>query len=90
MKGSDTCQHKTKFVLTFTKNDLTLVEIYAITLNFGSDNCQIKVAIVQVNSKVVGKCVRCPTVISYSGYISSEHINTNSLILDDPVRRKTF
>ena len=37
-----------KLVLTFTK---TLVESYAITLNFGSDTCQIKVGIVQVNNK---------------------------------------
>ena len=42
-----------KFVLTFTKNDLTLVEINAITLNFGLDTCQIKVGIVQVNTKSV-------------------------------------
>ena len=32
-----------------TKNDLTLVEIYAITLNFSLNMCQIKVGIVQVN-----------------------------------------
>ena len=31
------------------QNDLTLVETYAIALNFGSDMCQIKVGIVQVN-----------------------------------------
>ena len=36
-----------------TKNDLTLVEIYAITLNFGLDMCQIKVGIVQVKTKSV-------------------------------------
>ena len=52
-KCSDTCHHKMKFVLTFTKNDLTLLEI---KLNFGSDTCQIKVKIVQVNTKVLGKC----------------------------------
>ena len=50
-KCSDTCHHKMKFVLAFTKNDLTLVEINAITLNFGLDTCQIKVGIVQVNTK---------------------------------------
>ena len=46
-----TCPHKIKFDLTFTKNDLTLVEIYATIINFGSDTCQIKVVIVQVNIK---------------------------------------
>ena len=54
-KCLDTCHHKMKFVLTFTKNDLTLVEINAITLNFGSDTCQIKVGIVQVNTKSAEK-----------------------------------
>ena len=39
-----TCQHKMKFVLTFTKNDLTSAEI-AMTLDFCSDVCQIKVGI---------------------------------------------
>ena len=62
-KCSDTCHHKMKFVLTFTKNDLTLVEINAITLSFGSDTCQIKVGIVQVSTKC-SENVRCPTVIS--------------------------
>ena len=42
-------------VLTVTKNYLTLVEINAITLNFGSDTCQIKVGIVQVNTKSAQK-----------------------------------
>ena len=40
-----------KFVLTFTKNEMALVEIDAITLNFGSDTCQIKVGILHVNTK---------------------------------------
>ena len=39
-------------VLTFAKNDLILVGIYA---NFGSDTCQIKVGIVQVNTKSAQK-----------------------------------
>ena len=47
-KCSDTCHHKMKLVLT-------LVEINAITLNFGSDTCQIKVGIVQVNAKSARK-----------------------------------
>ena len=51
-KCSDTCQHNIKFVLIFTKNDLTLVETYAIALNFGLDTCQIKVRIAQVNTKI--------------------------------------
>ena len=57
-KCLDVCQHNIKFVLTFTKNDLTLVETYAyIALNnFDSDTCQIKVGIVHVNTKVVEKC----------------------------------
>ena len=41
-KCSDTCQHNIKFVLTFTKNDLTLVETYTTALKFGLDTCQIK------------------------------------------------
>ena len=28
-----------RIVLTFTKNDLTLVEVYAVALNFGLDTC---------------------------------------------------
>ena len=36
-----------KFVLTI-KTDLTLIKIYTITLDFGSDTCQVKVQIVQV------------------------------------------
>ena len=51
-----------KFVLTFTKNDLTLVEIY--TIDFCSDT-QIKVEIVQVNiNKKFSENVRYPTVFS--------------------------
>ena len=34
-----TCQHKIKFVQTFTQNDLTLVEIYTVVLHFGLDTC---------------------------------------------------
>ena len=50
-KCLDTHQHNIKFVLMFTKNDLTLVETYAIALKFGPDVCQIKMGIVQVNIK---------------------------------------
>ena len=50
-KCSDTCQPNIKFVLTFTKNDLTLIETYAIVLNFGLDTCQINMGIIQVNTK---------------------------------------
>ena len=39
----DTSQYNIKFVLTFTKIDLTL--------NFGLDTCQIKVGIAQVHTK---------------------------------------
>ena len=51
IKGSDIRQHKIKFVLTFAKNDLTLVEIYTVALCFGLDICQIKLVFVQVNTK---------------------------------------
>ena len=34
-----------------TKDNLTLVETYTIAQNFGSDMCQIKVGIVQVNTQ---------------------------------------
>ena len=37
------------------QNDLTLVEINAITLNFGSGTCQIKVEIIRVNNKSARK-----------------------------------
>ena len=40
-KCSDTCQHKIKFVLTFSRNDQTLIEICDIVLYVGSDICQI-------------------------------------------------
>ena len=38
-KCSDTCQYKIEFVLTFSKNDQTLVEICTVALHFGSDIC---------------------------------------------------
>ena len=47
----DICQHKIKFALTLINTDLTSVEIYTVTLNFGLDTCQIKMQIVQVNTK---------------------------------------
>ena len=37
------------------QNDLTLVEINAVTLNFDLDTCQIKVGIVQVSIKSARK-----------------------------------
>ena len=49
------CQHKIEVLLTLTKNDLTLVEIYATTLNLCSDMCQNEVGIVQVNAKSAWK-----------------------------------
>ena len=54
-KCSDIYVSTIKFVLTFTNNDLTLVEIYAIVLDFCSDICQTKVEIVQVNIKSAHK-----------------------------------
>ena len=51
------CQHK---ILTFTKNDLTLTEIYAIALNFGADQMW---ELYRSTSKVLGN-IRRPTVIS--------------------------
>ena len=45
------CQHNINLDLTFTKNDLTLVETCNIALKVGLDTCQIKVVIVQVNTK---------------------------------------
>ena len=47
MLGHMSAQHK----ICSDKSDLTLVETYAIALKFGSDICQIKVGIVQVNTK---------------------------------------
>ena len=54
-KCLDTCQHKIKFVLTFAKNDLTLVEISTVALYYGSDICQTKLGFVQVNPKSAQK-----------------------------------
>ena len=54
-KCSDTCQHKIKFALTFSRNDQTLVEICTVALYFGSDICQIKLGFVQVNPKSAWK-----------------------------------
>ena len=59
-KCSDTCHHKMKFVLTFTKNNLTLVEINAITyMSDQSGNCTGQ-------HQKCSENVRCPTVISCS------------------------
>ena len=55
VKCSDTCQHMIKFVLTFAKNDQTLVETCTVALYFGSDKCQIKLGFVQVNPKSARK-----------------------------------
>ena len=65
-KCSDTCQYNIKFVLTFTKNDLTLVEIYAVALNFGLDTCQITLGYCTGQHQKWSENVRCPTVISCS------------------------
>lgn len=48
-------QHKIKFVLTFFRNDLTLVEICTVASHFDSDVCQIKLGFVQVNTKSTQK-----------------------------------
>ena len=66
MKSVQTCQHKIRFVLTFTQNDLTLVEIYTVLLHFGLDTCQIKLEFVQDNTKSAGKCHMSAVVISCS------------------------
>ena len=50
------CQQKIQFVLTFTQNDLTLVEIYTVVLHFGLDTCQIKLGLYRSTPKVLGKC----------------------------------
>ena len=54
-KQSDTCQHEIKFVLTFSRNDQTLIEICTVALHFGSDVCQTKLGFVQVNTKSAQK-----------------------------------
>ena len=50
-KCLDTCQHKIKFVLTFAKNNLTLVEICTVALYFGLDICHIKLEFVQESAQ---------------------------------------
>ena len=54
-KCSDTCQLKIKFVLPFSKNGQTLIEICTVALYFSSDICQIKLGFVQVNTKSARK-----------------------------------
>ena len=56
-KCSDTCQHKTKFVLTLIKTDLTLVEIYAVPLDFfGLDTyVRLKCKLYRSAPKALGK-----------------------------------
>ena len=54
-----------KIVLTFTQNDLTLVEIYTVVLHFGLDTCQIKLA------KTAGCCYSC------SGWAIWSHLTTH-------------
>ena len=54
-KCLDICQYKIKFVLTFVKNDQTLVEVCIVALYFGSDICQIKLGFIQVNPKSARK-----------------------------------
>ena len=48
LKSADTCQI-IKFVLTFSRNDLTLVETCTVALCFSSDICQIKLGFAQVS-----------------------------------------
>ena len=80
-KCSDTCQHKIKFVLTFTKNDLTLVEISVMGLDFCSDvyvRSRELYRSTSKNSKVLGN-VRCPTVyILIIVIISKQHTHTHT------------
>ena len=55
LKNALTCHHKLKFVLTFVKYDLTLVEICTIELHFGPDTCQIKLEFERPTPKVLRK-----------------------------------
>ena len=57
-RSSDTCQYKIKYVLTFTKNDLTLVEI-----STGLDMYQIEVEIVGLKWKCL-EITKCLTIIT--------------------------
>ena len=55
-KCPDTCQRKIKFTLAFTKNNLTLVEIYAITLNLAQTCVRLDWELYRSTPKVFGKC----------------------------------
>ena len=79
-----------KFVLTFTKDYLTLIEINGITLNFGSTACKIKVGIVHVNTKSARKmsdvqllshALTCTYVATtkVSGYKHTQVISINNI-----------
>ena len=52
-KCSDICQHTIKLVLTFTKNDQTLVEICTVALYFVRLNWDLY----RSTLKVLGKCL---------------------------------
>ena len=57
-----------KFVLTFTQNDLTLVEIYTVVLHFGLDTCQIKLGLyrsTQSAQEISTAVITCTTLIQY-------------------------
>ena len=62
---SETYQRKIKFVLTFTKNDQTLVEIFTVVLYFGLDVCWD----LYMSNPQMLKNVSCQTVISCSGRV---------------------
>ena len=49
------CQHTIKLVLTFAKDDQTLVEICTVALYFDSDTFPIKLGFAQVNPKSTRK-----------------------------------
>ena len=57
-------------VSAYNKNCyLTVVQIYVITINFGSETCQIKVGIVQVNTKsalkmLISDCTYIHTIVT--------------------------
>ena len=70
--------------------DLTVVQVYTIRLNFGSDTCQIKVKIVQVNTKSAWKMSDVHVTVAithymYTVYPSSQWIPPYNIYMEESI-----
>ena len=60
----------------------TLVEIYAVPLNFSLDMCQIKVGIVLVSTKSVLRCLTVITCFVHRTNTDTNLVETNGKITE--------